>query len=67
MFYRVRENIVIPRTQGPVNIRTTEEKTLDNIMESCFFKSFMSLVIGYGLGKNFKLPFHAINSTNYLF
>lgn len=47
---RYRENIIIPRTQGPVNIRSNEEKTIESIMESCPFKSVMSLVIGYGLG-----------------
>lgn len=41
---------MIPRTQGPVQIKTHEEKLIEGVMESCFFKSFMSLVIGYGLG-----------------
>jgi import inner membrane translocase subunit TIM22 len=48
--FRYRENIVIPRTQGPVKIATHEEKLIEGVMESCFFKSFMSCVIGYGLG-----------------
>lgn len=50
MIFRYRENIVIPRTQGPVTIKTNEEKMMENVMESCPFKSFMSCVIGYGLG-----------------
>lgn len=33
-----------------MTIQANEEKTLNNIMESCAFKSIMSLVIGYGLG-----------------
>lgn len=47
---RARENIIIPRTVGPVQIKTDEEKTMDSVMESCVFKSVMSCVIGYGLG-----------------
>lgn len=42
--------IIIPRTQGPVAIKTNEEKTMDTVMESCVFKATMSCVIGYGLG-----------------
>lgn len=49
-FFRIRDSVIIPRTQGPVTIKTTEEQTMDSVMESCFFKSFMSCVIGYGLG-----------------
>lgn len=60
---RYRENIVIPRTQGPVNIRTNEEKTLDKIMESCAFKSVMSLVIGYGLGAAIGLFSASVNPS----
>jgi mitochondrial import inner membrane translocase subunit TIM22 len=48
--FRARDSVIIPRTQGPVTIRTNEEATMDTVMESCFFKSFMSCVIGYGLG-----------------
>lgn len=48
--FRYRENIIIPRTQGPVTIKTNEEQTMEGVMESCSFKSIMSCVIGYGLG-----------------
>lgn len=48
--FRIRETIVIPRTQGPVTIKTNEEQMMDSVMESCVFKSVMSCVIGYGLG-----------------
>ena len=54
---------MIPRTQGPVNIRTNEEKTLDKIMESCAFKSIMSLVIGYGLGAAIGLFSASVNPS----
>ena len=47
---RARENIIIPRTVGPVQIKTNEEKTMDAVLESCFFKAGMSCVLGYGLG-----------------
>ncbi|XP_044762987.1 mitochondrial import inner membrane translocase subunit Tim22 [Coccinella septempunctata] len=48
--YRFRENIIIPRTLGPVQIKTNEEKMMEAFLESCPFKSMMSCVIGYGLG-----------------
>lgn len=44
--YRYRENIIIPKTLGPVQIKTEEEKMVEAIFESCPFKSFMSCVIG---------------------
>jgi len=43
---RFRENIIIPRMLGPVQIKTIEEKRIDSIMESCTFKSVMSCVLG---------------------
>lgn len=48
--FRYRENIIIPKTLGPVQIKTDEEKMVEAIFESCPFKSLMSCVIGYGLG-----------------
>lgn len=48
--YRYRENIIIPKTLGPVRIKTNEEKAVEAVFESCPFKSLMSCVIGYGLG-----------------
>ncbi|XP_054014583.1 mitochondrial import inner membrane translocase subunit Tim22 [Hylaeus anthracinus] len=47
---RFRENIIIPRNVGPVQIKTNEEKRIESIIESCTFKSFCSCCIGYGLG-----------------
>lgn len=44
--YRYRENIIIPKTLGPVQIKTDEEKMVEAIFESCPFKSLMSCVIG---------------------
>lgn len=43
---RYRENIVIPRTLGPVHIKTYEEKMIETVMESCVFKSTVSLALG---------------------
>lgn len=43
---RFRENIIIPRTLGPVTIKTNEEKMMESFLESCPFKSMMSCVIG---------------------
>ncbi|XP_076234740.1 mitochondrial import inner membrane translocase subunit Tim22 [Calliopsis andreniformis] len=47
---RFRENIIIPRTVGPIQIKTNEEKRIERVMESCTFKSFCSCCIGYLLG-----------------
>lgn len=41
-----RENIIIPRTIGSVQIKTNEEKKIERIMESCVFKSTMSCILG---------------------
>ena len=43
---RYRENIVIPRVFGPAHIKTKEEKLIEATMESCPFKSSVSLVLG---------------------
>lgn len=44
--FRYRENIIIPKTLGPVQIKTNEEKMVESFFESCFFKSMMSCVVG---------------------
>jgi hypothetical protein len=43
---RKREGMIIPRTFGPVVIKTTEEKLIEGVFESCAFKCFMSCVLG---------------------
>lgn len=43
---RFREHIIIPRMIGPVQIKTNEEKKIENMMESCAFKSIMSCILG---------------------
>lgn len=58
---RFRENIVIPRILGPVQIKTIEEKRIESAMESCAFKSIMSCVIGYGLGAAIGLFSSSVN------
>ncbi|XP_023166713.1 mitochondrial import inner membrane translocase subunit Tim22 [Drosophila hydei] len=47
---RYRENIIIPKSNGPVKIKTNEEKLIETAVESCAFKSAMACVMGYGLG-----------------
>lgn len=44
--YRYRENIIIPRNLGPVQIKTNEEKMVESFFESCGFKATMSCVAG---------------------
>lgn len=44
--FRFRENIIIPRTLGPVQIKTNEEKMMEAFLESCPFKCMMSCVMG---------------------
>lgn len=58
---RYRENIIIPRMLGPVQIKTIEEKRIERVMESCTFKSIMSCVLGYGLGAAFGLFTSSVN------
>ncbi|KAM0735433.1 Mitochondrial import inner membrane translocase subunit Tim22 [Formica fusca] len=58
---RFRENIIIPRMLGPVQIKTIEEKRIESVMESCAFKSTMSCVIGYGLGAAIGLFSSSVN------
>ncbi|XP_050450965.1 mitochondrial import inner membrane translocase subunit Tim22 isoform X3 [Cataglyphis hispanica] len=58
---RFRENIIIPRMLGPVQIKTIEEKRIERVMESCAFKSIMSCVIGYGLGAAIGLFSSSVN------
>ncbi|KAL5276343.1 TIMM22 family protein [Megaselia abdita] len=48
--HRYRENIIIPKSMGPVQIKTNEEKLVESVFESCTFKSVIACVIGYGLG-----------------
>ncbi|XP_017879917.1 mitochondrial import inner membrane translocase subunit Tim22 [Ceratina calcarata] len=58
---RFRENIILPRTVGPVQLKTNEEKLIESIMESCAFKSIASCVIGYGLGAAIGLFTSSVN------
>lgn len=44
--FRQRDNIVIPNFMGPPKIQTNEEKMIESVVESCFFKSFMACVLG---------------------
>lgn len=43
---KLREGVLIPRTYGPVMIKTNEEKMIESIFESCIFKCIMSCVLG---------------------
>ena len=44
--YRYRDNIIIPRTVGPVQIPTPDEKRVAAFFESCAFKASLSCVLG---------------------
>lgn len=44
--YRYREQIIIPRTVGPVQIKTVDEKRVEAMFESCAFKSLIASVMG---------------------
>lgn len=43
---RYRENIIIPKSNGPVKIKTNEEKFIETAVESCGFKCTMACVMG---------------------
>ncbi|XP_043272792.1 mitochondrial import inner membrane translocase subunit Tim22 [Venturia canescens] len=58
---RFRENIIIPRTVIPMQIKTNEEKTIEAAMESCVFKSLMACVVGFGLGAAIGLFSSSVN------
>lgn len=58
-----RENIIIPKMYGVVQIKTNEEKLVEAAFESCAFKSFMSCVLGYGLGAAIGLFSSSVNPS----
>jgi len=62
---RFRENIIIPRMLGPVQIKTIEEKRIDSVMESCAFKSIMSCVLGMLFHHSFLMNKYQNIITNY--
>lgn len=45
----------------PVQVKTGEEKLIENMFDSCFFKSFMACVLGYGLGAAIGLFSSSVN------
>lgn len=44
--YRYREQIIIPRTVGPIQIKSVDEKRVEAFFESCAFKSLVASVMG---------------------
>ncbi|CAK9816351.1 Mitochondrial import inner membrane translocase subunit Tim22 [Anthophora quadrimaculata] len=58
---RFRENIIIPRTVGPVHLMNNEEKLIQRLMESCIMKTVSSCVMGYGLGAALGLFTSSVN------
>lgn len=44
--HRYRENIVVPSSNGPIQIKTNEEKMIEKTVESCAFKSITACVMG---------------------
>jgi import inner membrane translocase subunit TIM22 len=47
---KYRQSLIVPRTLGPVVIKTREEKLVEAGFDSCIFKAVMSCVLGFGLG-----------------
>jgi len=43
---KYRPELIIPRSHGPVVIKTNEEKLVEAAFESCAFKILMSTVLG---------------------
>ena len=43
---RYRENIIVPRTAGPVQIKSDDEKRVEDLFQSCAFKSLTACVVG---------------------
>lgn len=60
---RYRENIIIPPTLSPVQIKSNEEKMIEAAMESCPVKATMSCVLGYGLGAAIGLFSASVNPS----
>ena len=44
--YRYRENVIIPRTVGPIEIKSVDQKRIEAVYESCVTKAFISTVLG---------------------
>lgn len=44
--YKYRDQIIIPRTVGPIQIKSIDEKRVEAFFESCAFKSFVASVMG---------------------
>ncbi|XP_073976850.1 mitochondrial import inner membrane translocase subunit Tim22 [Rhodnius prolixus] len=58
---RYRENIIVPRNLGPIALKTQDEKRVEAFFESCFFKTVMSCVLGFGLGAAIGLFTSSVN------
>lgn len=43
---KYREQIIIPRTVGPIHIKNIDEKRVEAAFESCAFKSLVASVMG---------------------
>jgi hypothetical protein len=43
---KYREQIIIPRTVGPIHIKSIDEKRVEAAFESCAFKSLVASVMG---------------------
>ena len=48
--YRYRENVIIPRTVGPVEIKSIDQKRIEAVYESCVTKALISTVLGKLIG-----------------
>lgn len=43
-------NVIVPQSNGPARVQPKEELMIQNVIESCVFKSAMSFVVGGALG-----------------
>lgn len=64
--FRYREAIIIPKNMGPVAIKTSEEKLVETMFESCAFKSFMACTMGTSLTLHLYLNKLKINNCLFL-
>jgi len=60
---KYKQSLVVPRTLGPIAMKTREEKLVEAGFDSCAFKAVMSCVLGFGLGGVIGLFSSSVNPT----
>ncbi|XP_056638944.1 mitochondrial import inner membrane translocase subunit Tim22 isoform X2 [Diorhabda sublineata] len=61
--FRYRQNIIIPKSVGPIQIKTNEEKMVESFFESCMFKSMMSCVVDTAEPQTARQVFREMKTT----